>query len=1647
MNFVDIPDITEEEKKGILSIKVKRKILDVYQIPYGIRMLIKNMQSIEKKFSTEEFLTNEKPANCPPRIEACLEHCINEIFPDSIVDSDNNGSLNALFRLKNKWCSKKPSTVVNAIITLSMRTNNRTNKYFADDVECYEWYCNLIENKINPIKALYQYEKKSINMAFILGLLPNDETFYNIRSRDMVEMALDLENEGNLKLRKKEEPEKAMDAEAEGMYARDRPKGEKDGKNSKKAEVMRTKYCVCCVCHKQGHIARFCHFKYTYPRDMKNLYHTLFYESDPSDPISNYPSSQCKNVMLWMQNETTNEMVFDTGATQHFFKSSENLTNTHPSALTIHTANGTTISHEKGDYNNGKMKLKDVQVVPSCTKNLISINQLTKKGYIFKIDNNELLGFENTAKARKNEPTIIGKHKNGIWVYEKSANAHPALVNEKLDDEIMRIHVTMAHASPGIVKQLLPQATEVTEKEIKKTILNKNCSCLQIVPKKHGSKHLSSYPKLPGDFLHIDTVGPINGGYAVIITDAATHYIEGFLIERKSQLITAVSFLIRRFKNILSRKNQSIINIRADNEYSRNSKIRQLLQSEGIQLQSTAGYSSYQNGTAENSNFQIQFMVKRLMGNTGLSAEYWPFAFHHAIMIHNITPNQLDHKTPYELIFGYPRNQRSLLPFGCRLYVYNDHSQGPLNDPINATFIGYDNTATIAWYVEDETGKISKTASFRANPYIFPLLTHSRDDTDPEVPEPKANFDIDLGKTQDEYTDQDDDNDVVPSGNSYPVGNIGSQPTHTTGSNTTHSNSSHNPPPPLPTPQTPAPPSPSSPPPEPTSSSPAPPSTAISRRPQPQVIVTNPHNRSHRNTSSRGRHGQTHVPNPSQGIQANYYAHLKRLRAAHIHYHVDNVYYQSPVNHITEGDHSTNTTTSTDDHTVTNNSNNNTQQTSDNHATKTTNEDHSVLNQTDYRPTTTHNLDQSTTTSNEDHSQALTQTHHHQTMVIPTQTHDSLKPPIHLSSLQHDPNASHTVEGSKAPSLLPPSQTHPALPPVKPTLLLPPPSGPQNSPSGGDINHMTENSDQVIPRKRPHLDVSPSAYISYACQDKNFSPKTEEENDAYLAVTKTKYKIPRNYNELLESPERSKWEEALQNEMNAMQEHCVYTSLPKKSIPSTTSIIPGRLVYNVKNEGNGKERFKCRLVAKGFKQKAGTNYTDIYSPVIEHSSLRMILSLVAVHGWKIKQVDAKNAFLNGKLESDIYFEPPNEVKQYKDEIWKLHKGLYGLKQAPFIWYKTLRRALEAQGFTMCPHEPCIGYRSDCIIAIYVDDLLICGKTDKTNNEVVKQLELKFKMKDLGCPRIFLGMNIDMNEDGIQISLRDFTQKIADDFKIHVKEKKVNQPITSKEDIRILEEMENNKDELDEEEQKRYQSIVGILQFMASLVRYDLAYSTSFLGRFNAKANHKLLKTAEKVLIYAIQNKEFSLNYRKKQTINTEMTPVIPDNVVEKSGKTNDYPAPNEWNITTITDSTLDSDPTTRAPQYGYMVFLNGNLIQWKSKHRERPHTSTASVEYMVYVKAYIDSLGIKRVLECLNSAPKYIIIANDNIAGLKMCSRLGHHEGKKYLERNYLIVADAVVLDREIRLMYIKGEFNPADMLTKSLNGSILEKELKVINQ
>ena len=68
------------------------------------------------------------------------------------------------------------------------------------------------------------------------------------------------------------------------------------------------------------------------------------------------------------------------------------------------------------------------------------------------------------------------------------------------------------------------------------------------------------------------------------------------------------------------------------------------------------------------------------------------------------------------------------------------------------------------------------------------------------------------------------------------------------------------------------------------------------------------------------------------------------------------------------------------------------------------------------------------------------------------------------------------------------------------------------------------------------------------------------------------------------------------------------------------------------------EKYKVRLVDKGYTQKEDENFFDTYSPVARLTTIRVLLSLAASHGLLVHQMDVKTAFLNGELEEEIYME-------------------------------------------------------------------------------------------------------------------------------------------------------------------------------------------------------------------------------------------------------------------------------------------------------------------------------------------------------------------------------------------------------------------------
>ena len=96
------------------------------------------------------------------------------------------------------------------------------------------------------------------------------------------------------------------------------------------------------------------------------------------------------------------------------------------------------------------------------------------------------------------------------------------------------------------------------------------------------------------------------------------------------------------------------------------------------------------------------------------------------------------------------------------------------------------------------------------------------------------------------------------------------------------------------------------------------------------------------------------------------------------------------------------------------------------------------------------------------------------------------------------------------------------------------------------------------------------------------------------------------------------------------------------------------------------DKYKVRLVIKGYKQKEGLDYFDTYSLVTRISSIRMLIAITAIHNLEIHQMDVKTAFLNGDLDEEIYMEQPEGfiVPGQEKKVCRLVKSLYGLKQAP-----------------------------------------------------------------------------------------------------------------------------------------------------------------------------------------------------------------------------------------------------------------------------------------------------------------------------------------------------------------------------------------------
>ncbi|GJX90100.1 retrovirus-related pol polyprotein from transposon RE1 [Tanacetum coccineum] len=154
----------------------------------------------------------------------------------------------------------------------------------------------------------------------------------------------------------------------------------------------------------------------------------------------------------------------------------------------------------------------------------------------------------------------------------------------------------------------------------------------------------------------------------------------------------------------------------------------------------------------------------------------------------------------------------------------------------------------------------------------------------------------------------------------------------------------------------------------------------------------------------------------------------------------------------------------------------------------------------------------------------------------------------------------------------------------------------------------------------------------------------------------------------ISASKHSHWCHAMTDEIQALHHNNTWTLVPR---PPHTNVIGSKWVFRTKYHADGTiDCYKARLVAQGFTQIAGFDFSHTFSPVVKATTVRIVLFLAVTNQWNLHQLDVKNAFLNVNLYETVYMEqPPGYIDQrYPNHVCRLNKALYALRQAPRAWF-------------------------------------------------------------------------------------------------------------------------------------------------------------------------------------------------------------------------------------------------------------------------------------------------------------------------------------------------------------------------------------------
>jgi len=495
-----------------------------------------------------------------------------------------------------------------------------------------------------------------------------------------------------------------------------------------------------------------------------------------------------------------------------------------------------------------------------------------------------------------------------------------------------------------------------------------------------------------------------------------------------------------------------------------------------------------------------------------------------------------------------------------------------------------------------------------------------------------------------------------------------------------------------------------------------------------------------------------------------------------------------------------------------------------------------------------------------------------------------------------------------------------------------------------------------------------------------------------------------------DAAEDEHWRAAMRSEYISLLDNKTWT--PAMLTSSTVPILSCKWVYRTKVEADGSIRHKARLVVRGFEQ---VEHGETFAPVARLTTVRMLLAVSALKNWQVHHMDVTTAFLNPSIgDETIYIRPPEGFEwldpdshsQGESQVLRLRKALYGLKEAPRLWFRDINAYLHSIGFKSSMSDSNLYLSPAVILVLYVDDVLLASASISELQKVKKMLLLKYKMKDLGPVRQFLGLEVYQSSGRIQVSQEKFIATILRRFGLE----NCNGLFTPMDPKPLRPVQGEDGQQLSTEDHHLYQSIVGSIMYVMTGTRPDLAYSISVLSKYLASPQRSHLAIAKRVLQYLKQTKDLCLSYSRLQD-SRSATPYG------------------------FTDSDWAGDTGDRKSTGGYTFLLANAAVSWKSKKQNIVALSSTEAEYIACSEAAKEAIWIRRLFsELLTIHPPStpILLYADNQSAVQLVKNNRFHERTKHIDTKYHHVRDTLAQGL-ITIEHVGTSDMTADILTKAL--------------